>query len=92
MQAMAEVGAFLAVMGLVMWQVLRRKNERNIGLILLMVIPGAYLLALPLLGGPKWLNIPGYCLLGLAYPVYFTALRRERPSSPEGARETSGPD
>jgi hypothetical protein len=45
------VAAFVAVFGLVVWLVERRKGERYTGRLLLLGLPGLYLAGLPYFGG-----------------------------------------
>jgi hypothetical protein len=67
--------AFLAVFGLVIWFLERRKG-RPTALTLMLGLPGVYLAGLPFVGAPRWLSGPGLVLLIAGYLVQLPDRRR----------------
>jgi hypothetical protein len=66
---------FLAVFGLLIWFLERRKG-RPTGLTLMLGLPGVYLTGLPFSGAPKWLFGLGLVLLIAGYLVQVLDWRR----------------
>jgi hypothetical protein len=81
------LAVFIALAGLVIWFLERRKG-RSASVMLLLGLPGIYLSALPSVGAPKWLYFPGLTLLATGYAVQALGWRR-RPGRPA---KTSAPD
>jgi hypothetical protein len=83
--------AFLAIGGLVGWLFSRRKGDRYAGRVLLLGLPGVYLAALPSLGAPKWLYIPGLTLLVSSYIMQIIIWRRQRANRDSAPPGSDGP-